>query len=92
VIPGTTRSAPASRWAIGGAEVVFGGDVESVEVAGGGVAEPGRRGGVLAQHGGAETGASSRARMFSRRSVAVGGWRFSGRMIACGSPSPTTCR
>jgi hypothetical protein len=77
----------------GGAQVVLGGDVQSVEVAGGGVAEPEPVGEACSRCVVvAETGASSRARTSSRRSVAVGGWTLSGRMIACGSPSPTTCR
>ncbi len=57
-------------------EVVFGGDVEGVEVAGGGLAEPGGGVGLLAQQGGGGAGASSRARICSRMSV--GGGRADG--------------
>ena len=63
----------------GGAEVVFGGDVEGVEVAGGRRRRAGAVGSACSRAVVvAETGASSRARMRSRRSVAVGGRTLSG--------------
>ena len=72
---------------------VFGGHMEGVDIAGGGVSEPdGRVVLVALQGGGGPRRASSRARICSSSSVAVDGWTVSGRMRLCGSPSPTTCR
>ena len=71
---------------------VFSGQVEGVDVAGRGWAEPG--GGILllALQGGGGLRGESRAKICSSSSVAVRGWTVSGRITLCGSPSPTTER
>jgi hypothetical protein len=75
-----------------GSEELFGCDAEGVGVALDRLEEPGRWVVELAQHGVAETGASSLPRICCNVSVGVRGEMVSGRMTVCGSPSPTTWR
>ena len=72
---GTIWSAAASRRATcSGPSRCLGGDVEGVEVAGGGLTEQGAGSWSSRRVVVAEREASSRARIGSRRSVAVSGW------------------
>ena len=73
-------------------EELLGCDVDAVCVALDRLEEPGRWVVELAQHGAADTGVSSRARICCRVSVGVRGAMVSGRMMLWGSPSPTTWR
>ena len=73
-----------------GSDQLLGRDIEPVGVALNGVEQPGTRVADFSQQRGGEVGVLSRARICCRISVGVRGATVSGRMMLCGSPSPTT--
>jgi hypothetical protein len=71
---------------------VLGRPLEAVGVALHCRVEPGSRVGEFSQQCRGGGGVSSRARICCKVSVGVRAATVSGRMMLCGSPSPTTCR